>query len=147
MTTGGMKPISGNLIPERMEELKAIVGAGNWLTEEESLRDYSHDETEELSYLPEIVLRPRTAEEIGAILRLCNRYRIPVTPRGAGTGLSGGALPQWGGVLVSTERMNSILSIDERNGQVTTEPGVITEVLQEAVKARGLFYPPDPSSR
>ncbi len=147
MMTGGTKPISGNLTSERTEELKAIVGAGYWLTEEESLREYSHDETEELSYLPEIVLKPRTAAEVGAILRLCNQYLIPVTPRGAGTGLSGGALPQRGGVLVSTERMNSILFIDEPNGQVTTEPGVITEVLQEAVKAKGLFYPPDPSSR
>ncbi len=64
MMTGGMKPISGNLTLDRMEELKAIVGAGNWLTEEESLRGYSHDETEELSYLPEIVLKPRTAGEV-----------------------------------------------------------------------------------
>ncbi|HEY0274227.1 MAG TPA: FAD-linked oxidase C-terminal domain-containing protein [Chitinophaga sp.] len=85
--------------------------------------------------------------EISSILRLCNEHRIPVTPRGAGTGLSGGALPQLGGLLISTERMNSILEIDERNGQVVTEPGVITEVLQNAVKEKGLFYPPDPSSR
>jgi len=115
--------------------------------DEETLRDYGHDETEHLSYLPEIVLKPRTAEEVSAILRICNEHRIPVTPRGAGTGLSGGALPQLGGVLISTERMNTIVEIDERNGQVTTEPGVITEVLQDAVKERGLFYPPDPSSR
>src|SRR6202008_630804 len=98
-------------------------------------------------YLPEMVLKPRTAEEISAIMRICNQCRIPVTPRGAGTGLSGGALPQLGGVLISTERMNSIIEIDEKNGQVTTEPGVITEVLQDAVKERGLFYPPDPASR
>ncbi|HMW67434.1 MAG TPA: FAD-linked oxidase C-terminal domain-containing protein, partial [Chitinophagaceae bacterium] len=70
-----------------------------------------------------------------------------VTPRGAGTGLSGGALPHLGGVLISTERMNTILNIDERNLQVTTEPGVITEVLMNAVKEKKLFYPPDPSSR
>jgi glycolate oxidase len=80
-------------------------------------------------------------------MKICNRDRIPVTPRGAGTGLSGGALPHLGGVLLSMERMNSILNIDERNLQVTTEPGVITEVLQNAVKEKGLFYPPDPSSR
>jgi glycolate oxidase len=72
---------------------------------------------------------------------------IPVTPRGAGTGLSGGAIPQRGGVVISTERLNRVLEIDERNQQVTTEPGVITEVLQNAVKDRGLFYPPDPASR
>jgi len=139
--------VSGKLTAERVGELKALAGAGNWVTEEESLLPYSHDETEELSYLPEIVLKPRTTEEISAIMTLCNRWRIPVTPRGAGTGLSGGALPQLGGVLISMERMNSILSIDERNGQVITEPGVITEVLQDAVKEKGLFYPPDPSSR
>jgi glycolate oxidase len=132
---------------ESIGELKAIVGDGNWMTESASMVPYSHDETEELSFLPEIVLKPRTAEEISRIMTICNRLRIPVTPRGAGTGLSGGALPQLGGVLISTERMNSILSIDERNGQVITEPGVITEVLQDAVKEKGLFYPPDPSSR
>jgi glycolate oxidase len=139
--------VSGKLTAERVGEIKAVVGAGNWMTDGESLLPYSHDETEELSYLPEIVLKPRTTEEISAIMTLCNRWRIPVTPRGAGTGLSGGALPQLGGVLISMERMNSILSIDERNGQVITEPGVITEVLQDAVKEKGLFYPPDPSSR
>ena len=96
------------------------------------------------SYLPEVVIKPRTAEEISAIMKICNQDKIPVTPRGAGTGLSGGALPHLGGVLLSTERMNSILEIDERNLQVTTEPGVITEVLQDAVKEKGLFYPPDP---
>ena len=70
----------------------------------------------------------------------------PVTPRGAGTGLSGGALPHLGGVVLAMERMNSILEIDERNLQVTTEPGVITEVLQMTVKEKGLFYPPDPAA-
>lgn len=132
---------------ELIDQLRVIVGAGHVVTETERLQAYSHDETEELSYLPEVVVKPRTAPEISQIMQLCNAWRIPVTPRGAGTGLSGGALPQLGGVLISTERMNSILEIDERNGQVTTEPGVITEVLQDAVKERGLFYPPDPSSR
>ena len=126
---------------------RGIVGAANMITETESLRRYAHDETEELEFLPDIVLKPRTAEEISAIMKICNEHRIPVTPRGAGTGLSGGALPHLGGVVISTERMNSIIGIDERNGQVMTEPGVITEVLQDAVKERGLFYPPDPSSR
>ena len=132
---------------ELIDQLRKIVGADQVVTEAETLQDYSHDETEELSFLPEVVVKPRTTQEVSAILRLCNEHRIPVTPRGAGTGLSGGALPQLGGVLISTERMNSILEIDERNGQVTTEPGVITEVLQNAVKEKGLFYPPDPASR
>ncbi len=124
-----------------------IVGEKYIATDTESLEEYGHDETEHLLYLPSIVVKPRTAEEISEIMKICNAQNIPVTPRGAGTGLSGGALPNLGGVLISTERLNSIIEIDERNLQVTTEPGVITEVLQNAVKEKGLFYPPDPSSR
>lgn len=126
---------------------KKIVGDRYVFIDEESLNNYAHDETENLHFLPDIVLKPRTAEEISQVMVLCNEHKIPVTPRGAGTGLSGGALPNLGGVLLSMERMNSIIEIDERNLQVTTEPGVITEVLQNAVKEKGLFYPPDPSSR
>jgi glycolate oxidase len=128
-------------------QFKKIVGEQYVLMDEESLNSYAHDETENLHYLPEVVVKPRTAEEISAVMKICNRDKIPVTPRGAGTGLSGGALPHLGGVLISTERMNSILVIDEKNGHVITEPGVITEVLQNAVKEKNLFYPPDPSSR
>ena len=131
----------------QIEQFKKIVGDAWVFVDEESLNNYAHDETENLHFPPDIVLKPRTAEEISAIMVICNEHRIPVTPRGAGTGLSGGALPQFGGVLISTERMNSILNIDERNLQVITEPGVITEVLQNAVKEKKLFYPPDPSSR
>ncbi|MFN8248873.1 MAG: FAD-linked oxidase C-terminal domain-containing protein [Ferruginibacter sp.] len=130
-----------------LAEFKKIVGDAFVFTDEESLDHYAHDETENLHFLPDIVIKPRTAVEISSIMKICNANRIPVTPRGAGTGLSGGALPQLGGVLISFERMNSILEIDERNLQVTVEPGVITEVLQNAVKEKGLFYPPDPSSR
>lgn len=132
---------------EHLNRLKTIVGESYVFADEENLVHYGHDETEHLSFLPEVVIKPRTTQEIAAVMQLCNEHRIPVTPRGAGTGLSGGALPQLGGVLLSCERMNSILNIDERNLQVTTEPGVITEVLQNAVKEKGLFYPPDPSSR
>lgn len=126
---------------------KKIVGEQFVMLDEETIKHYAHDETENLDYPPEIVIKPRTTEEISAILKICNQERIPVTPRGAGTGLSGGALAHLGGVLLSTERMNSILEIDERNLQIITEPGVITEVLQDAVKEKKLFYPPDPSSR
>jgi glycolate oxidase len=132
---------------QHIEAFKRIMGASFVLVDEETLHHYAHDETENLHFLPEIVIKPRTAEEISAILKICNSSNIPVTPRGAGTGLSGGALPHLGGVLLSTERMNTIIEIDERNLQVTTEPGVITEVLQNAVKEKKLFYPPDPSSR
>lgn len=130
----------------QLEAFRNIAGSSNVFTDEESLNNYAHDETENLHFLPDIVIKPRTAEEISAVMKICNEQKIPVTPRGAGTGLSGGALPQLGGVLISFERMNSF-EIDERNLQVTTEPGVITEVLQNAVKEKGLFYPPDPSSR
>lgn len=131
----------------QLDAFKNIVGAAYVFVENEVLRSYAHDETEDLHYLPDVVLKPRTAQEISAILKICNRHKIPVTPRGGGTGLSGGALPHLGGVLLSIERLNAILDIDERNLQVTTEAGVITEVLQNAVKERGLFYPPDPGSR
>lgn len=130
-----------------IETFKKIVGENYVFVDEESLAIYAHDETENLHYLPEAVIKPRTAEEISAIMKICNKERIPVTPRGGGTGLSGGALAHLGGVVLSTERMNAIIEIDERNLQVTTEPGVITEVLQDAVKEKKLFYPPDPSSR
>jgi len=136
-----------NITKEHISQLREIVGEAYVMLDDESLKNYGHDETEDLLYLPEVVVRPRTTEEISSIMKLCNRQKIPVTPRGAGTGLSGGALPHLGGVLLSTDRMNSILSIDQRNLQVITEPGVITEVLQNEVKAKGLFYPPDPSSR
>ena len=135
------------LTATHIKAFKKIAGEQFVLVDEESLQHYSHDETEDLHYLPDVVIKPKTAEEISAILKICNKEKIPVTPRGAGTGLSGGALPHLGGVLLSTERMNSILKIDERNLQVITEPGVITEVLQNAVKEKKLFYPPDPSSR
>ena len=133
--------------PEILQQIKNVLGEAYVFTDEENLNHYGHDETEDLVFLPDIVVKPRTAEELSAIMKICNEHTIPVTPRGAGTGLSGGALPHLGGVLVSFERMNSILNIDEQNLQVTTEPGVITEVLQEAVKEKGLFYPPDPSSK
>ncbi len=136
-----------NRITALLQQFKSIAGDQYVRVDEETLAAYGHDETENLLFLPDVVIRPRTAEEISAIMKLCQQHKIPVTPRGAGTGLSGGALPQLGGVLLSTDRMNSILNIDERNLQVTTEPGVITEILMNAVKEKGLFYPPDPSSR
>ena len=135
------------LNPGLIDELRNIVGANYVLADEETLDIYAHDETENLHFIPEVVVKPRTADEISAIMRLSNQHKIPVTPRGAGTGLSGGALALKGGIVLSTERMNEILNIDQRNLQVTTEPGVITEVLMNEVKAVGLFYPPDPSSR
>src|SRR5688572_23887700 len=95
---------------------------------------YASDETEDLQYFPEVVLKPANAEQISEIVKLCHENFIPVTPRGAGTGLSGGALPIHKGVVISTERLNKIIEIDERNLQATVEPGVINEVFQNAVQ-------------
>jgi glycolate oxidase len=136
-----------NITPSLLEEMKSIVGAAYFFTDEESFAKYGSDETEKLHYAPQVVVKPRSAEEISKLLILSNQHLIPVTPRGAGTGLTGGALPHLGGLVISMERFNTILEIDERNLQVTTEPGVITEVLQNAVKEKGLFYPPDPASK
>jgi len=135
------------LSSDTIEKLKTVTGESFVFYDQENLFNYSHDETENLSYLPEIVVKPRTAEEISQILKICNEFKIPATPRGAGTGLSGGALPVHGGVLVSMERFNKILNIDERNLQATVEPGVINQVFQDAVAEKGLFYPPDPASK
>lgn len=131
----------------QISQFTAIVGEPFIILDDESKALYSKDYTEDLFYEPEVVLKPRTAQEISAILAICNEHNIPLTPRGAGTGLSGGALPLFGGVVLSMERFNHILEIDERNFQVTVEPGVVNETLQQAVREKGLFYPPDPASK
>jgi len=130
-----------------ISQFEAIVGIENVIVDAEKRFDYSHDETEDYSFLPDVVLKPSTPDEISQVMRICNRHVIPVTPRGGGTGLSGGSLPIEKGVVISMERFNRILNIDELNLQATVEPGVITEVFQNAVKEKGLFYPPDPASR
>ncbi len=132
---------------EFIGQLKDIIGEQYVLFDEESFKKYGHDETEDLVFYPEVVVLPKTTKEVSQVLNLCNKLNIPVTPRGAGTGLSGGALPVNKGVLLSMERFNQIIEIDERNLQATVEPGVITQVFQEAVQAKGLFYPPDPASK
>jgi len=126
---------------------KEIIGVNFVFTDLEKLLAYSHDETEDLSFPPEVVLIPRTAEQIAAVLKFCNANKIAITPCGARTGLSGGSLPIFGGVALSMERFNSIIEIDERNLQATVEPGVINQVFRDAVTEKGLFYPPDPASK
>lgn len=135
------------ITPSIISQLKKIVGDSYVLYDAENLANYGHDETEKLVFLPEAVVKPRTAQEISELLKIANKEQIPVTPRGAGTGLSGGALPVHGGIILSMERFNEIIEIDERNLQATVEPGVINEVFQNAVKEKGLFYPPDPASK
>jgi glycolate oxidase len=131
--------------PYQYEDLEKIGAAV--FTATELLKEYGHDETEDLNFPPNLVIKPSTTDEISQILTYCNQEKIPVTPAGARTGLSGGALAIHGGVLLSMEKFNRILKIDTDNLQVTTEPGVITEELQNAVKQHGLFYPPDPASK
>lgn len=137
------QPIS----PEDLNYFQSVLGADQVLTDEEHLIRCASDHTEDFHFRPEVVLQPDTAEQVSRVLSYCNARRIAVTPRGAGTGLSGGALALFGGVSLDMRRMNRILNLDTANFQVTVEPGVITEVLQNAVKEKGLFYPPDPASR
>jgi glycolate oxidase len=137
-----------NAISSITEKFQKILGKEYVITSDDSrLHDYSHDQTEDLKFLPEMVLKPHTAGEVSSILKICNEYKIPITVRGAGTGLSGGALAVHGGIILSMERFNKIIEIDERNLQSTVEAGVITQVFQTAVMEKGLFYPPDPSSK
>ncbi len=130
-------------------ELEKIVGPKYLVFgDAERLSAYSHDEVAEARYahMPEVVVRPETAEQVAAILKLANRERIPVTPRGAGSGLSGGAVPVCGGIVLLCDRMNRILEIDRENMMVVVEPGVVTNEINEKLKEYGLFYAGYPMS-
>ena len=132
------------------DELRRIVGERFVLFDDpEALQPYGRDEVagDEHVHLPEVVIKPDSAAEISAVLRLANRERVPVTPRGAGTGLSGGAVPVHGGIVLSFERMNRILEIDRENLAVTVEPGVVTNEINAAVSEHGLFYAGYPMSQ
>lgn len=135
------------LSEELLQQLAAIVGAENVLVKQPDMETYSRDETESLQFYPEVVVKPVSTEQISSLLRFCNQHNLPITPRGAGTGLAGGALPVFGGVLLSLEKLNKIIEIDERNLQATVEAGVITQVFMDAVAEKGLLYPVDPSSK
>jgi glycolate oxidase len=130
-----------------IEKMQTIVGAAYVFTDAENLYNYSHDETEDFSFLPDLVVKPANADQISRIMQFCSEHGIPVTARGAGTGLSGAALPVHKGIVLSMERLNRILQLDEQNHQALVEPGVIVQVLQEAAIEKGLFYPVDPASR
>lgn len=131
---------------EDLQHFASFLSEQEIVSDQEEMRDYGHDETEDFQFQPELVLKPSSAESVAAILKHCNARKIPVYTSGARTGLSGGALPVYGGVVLSTDRLNRLLEIDERNLQATVEPGLINQVFHEACKAKGLFYPPDPSS-
>jgi glycolate oxidase len=135
--------------PAIVAQLCAIVGEQHVIFDDPTrMQDYAHDEVAgaEHAHMPEIVVKPDTSEQIADIMRLANRERIPVTPRGAGSGLSCGAVPVCGGILLSLERMNRILEIDRENMVVIVEPGVVTNDINEAVKEYGLFYAGYPMS-
>jgi glycolate oxidase len=133
--------------PEILSSLRAIVGPDNVLTDPERLEPYAHDETVGLRADPEVVVYAGSAGQVSQIFQLAQQERVPVTPRGAGQGLSGGAVPVHGGIVLSLEKMNRILEIDKDNLMVVLEPGVFTGDLHRAVEAEGLFYPPDPASQ
>jgi glycolate oxidase len=135
-----------NLQSNIISELQKIVGSSFVFTDEATRKDYGHDETEDYNFPPHVVVKPANTLEISQIMKLANANKIPVVPIGGRTGLSGGSLAIHGGIGLSMERLNKILSIDEKNLQVITEPAVITQVLREAVLEKGLFYPVDPSS-
>ncbi len=132
-----------------VDELRDIVGEAYVVYgDADRLEPYSHDEVPDPKYahMPEVLVRPRTAEEIAKIMKLANRERIPVTPRGAGSGLSGGAVPLYGGIVLLCDRMNEILEVDEQNMMVVVEPGVVTAEINERIADKGLFYAGYPMS-
>ena len=130
-----------------LEQLKAMVGPDGVLSGDDMGVDYAHDESSAMPHYPEVVVRAENTEEVSQILSLANHERIPVTPRGGGTGLCGGAIPIYGGVLLSLEKMNRILELDEENLMVTVEPGVFIMDLHAYVEKHGLLYPPDPGQK
>jgi glycolate oxidase len=138
----GYRKVDGSTV----NALRRLVGDENVLVGSQEVEAYSHDETVGLEATPEVVVKVTSAEQVSRILKLAQRERIPVTPRGAGYGLSGGAVAMQGGIVLSTEKMNRVLEIDKQNLMVTVEPGLITGELHRAVEAEGLFYPPDPAS-
>jgi glycolate oxidase len=133
--------------PQDISIFKHVLGEDGMLLKQEEMRGYASDATEDFVFMPEIVLIPSDESQLATVLKHCNQRHIPVTVRGAGTGLSGGALPVMGGVILSMEKFNRILEIDTNNLQATVEPGVINEFLQQSVQELGLFYPPDPASK
>ena len=141
--SNALPPISAAVFAE----LRDIVREPYFLTDESALQLHGHDETEDLMYRPQAVLEPADTMEISRIMQVCSREQIPVTVRGGGSGLAGGALPTHGGLVISMRRFDQILKLDAANFQVTVEPGVVTETLQNSLREQGLFYPPDPSSR
>ena len=130
---------------DQIRALGRIVGAENIREDSDTCRVYGADALK-LDYAADVVVFPGSAAEVSSVASFCSAERIPLTPRGAGTGYTGGAVPLIGGVVLALERMNRILEIDEQNLVAVVEPNVVTGHLQERVERVGLFYPPDPAS-
>src|ERR1700733_5449053 len=137
----------GALTRAVLAELQAAVGKHGIVTERNQLQTYECDGLAALRTLPGAVVLPRSADEVQTIVRICARHRIPFVARGAGTGLSGGALPTASGIVISFARMNRILAVDIPNQRITVEPGVINSHVTQRVAPSGHFYAPDPSSQ
>ena len=135
------------LTASQIDELRVAVGVDGLITGQSQLQTYECDGLTNFRVMPEAVVLPRSAEQVQAVVRLCARDRVPFVSRGAGTGLSGGALPAAGGIVISLARMNRILNVDLANRQVVVEPGVINAHVTQRVSAQGYFYAPDPSSQ
>ena len=130
-----------------VDELRAVLGAEHVISEHEQLRVYECDGLTGHRAVPELVVLPGSTEDVQAVVRACTRESVPFVARGAGTGLSGGATPMAGGVVVSLARMNRILEIDLDSQRMVVEPGVANLDVTRAVAADGFFYAPDPSSQ
>ncbi len=131
----------------QIDELRAAVGPDGLITTESQLQTYECDGLTNFRVLPGAVVLPRNTEEVQAVVRFCARHKIPFVSRGAGTGLSGGALPAAGGVVISLARMTRILHVDIANRYVVVEPGVINAHVTQRVSPEGYYYAPDPSSQ
>ncbi len=131
---------------EIKKKLEKIVGCENLTLDSEKMVDYSHDEfaLADIARMPELVVKPKKTEEIAEIIRLANKEMIPVTPRGGATGLCGGCVPSYGGVVLSLENMNKILEVDLDNQMAVVEAGVTLLDFYSAVEEAGLFFPPHP---
>jgi len=132
---------------EFINKIRQIPGPSMVMEDETLIADYGRDMTEDLFFMPGLVVLPSQTAQVSAVAKLCYEYNVPLTVRGGGTGLSGGALPVRGGVVMGMKRMNNILNLDKDNMQVRLQPGVITQELQDYVSQFGFYYPPDPSSR
>ncbi|HNV46482.1 MAG TPA: FAD-linked oxidase C-terminal domain-containing protein [Spirochaetota bacterium] len=138
--------INRGTINSIFERLRAELGDASVTRDGDILAAYSRDETSDLAAAPDILVRARSATDVAAVMRACNERRVPVVPRGAGTGVTGGAVATAGGVVLSLERMNRIIEIDAKNMIAVVEPGAITGEIQRSAAAAGLMYPPDPAS-